>query len=109
MANKHDAQRQFDGSPADMRAALRYALRRVPRQDVNWSDRTITFRVPMSWRSWGEKVRICLEDNGNATVSSKSVWQLYDWGKNKRNVQAILDWMEEYFELERWRKDPRNH
>lgn len=101
MTNNHKAQRRFKGSSDDILAALRYALRRISRKDVIWSDRRITFSVPMSWWSWGERVTIDLENDGNVRVFSECVFQLHDWGKNKRNAEGILDWMEEYFELKK--------
>jgi hypothetical protein len=99
MTNNHKTQRQFKGSSDDVLAAVRYALRRTSRKEVQRSDKRITFSVPMSWWSWGERVTIDLENDGNVTVFSKCVCQLYDWGKNQRNAEEILDWMEEYFEL----------
>jgi hypothetical protein len=101
MTNKHQAQRKFNASAEDCQAAARYALRRTARKDVVWSNGGITFSVPMSWWSWGEKVAIDLGEDGIVKVFSKCVCQLHDWGKNQRNVDGILDWMEEYFELRR--------
>lgn len=42
--------------------------------------------------SWGEKININLLQNGMISVKSKCVYplQLFDWGKNKRNVQIIF-------------------
>ena len=101
MTREYEAQRQFKGSSDDIQAAVRYALRRISRKDVDWSESRITLHVPMSWWSWGEKVTIDLEDDGKVRVFSKSAFQLHDWGRNERNVEAILDWMEEYFEMKR--------
>ena len=109
MTNKHEAERQFKGSAHDVRAAVRYALRRLSRKNVNWSQGRITFTVPMSWSSWGERVTIDLDGVGNVRVLSKCVWQLHDWGKSKRNVECILDWMEEYFELKAILQESREH
>lgn len=107
MISKYREKRQFKDSSDDIKAAVRYALQhiRISRKSVTWSDDRITFNIPMSWAGWGEKVTIFLEGNGNVEVFSKSVFHLYnvfqwyDWGKNKRNVRVILDWMENYFEL----------
>ena len=70
MRNRYEAQRYLKGTPEDIRSAVRYALQRTPRKNVNWTDNEISFSVPMSSWSWGEKVVIYLEDNGKVMVFS---------------------------------------
>ena len=85
-------------------AGLKYALRRIPVMRVVWSDEDtlITCVTKMSWgESFGERVTIRLGDGGELFVESvcRSPWQVFDWGKNERNVCLIYEWMEEYLEL----------
>lgn len=64
MTNKHEAQRDFKASSEDIQAAARYALRRISRKRVVWSNGRINFIAPMSWSSWGEKVTIDMSVDG---------------------------------------------
>lgn len=44
-----------------------------------------------SWSSWSEEISVKIDDQGNVTVKSECLSnQLYDWGKNKKNVAALL-------------------
>ncbi|MDB5009128.1 MAG: gluP [Mucilaginibacter sp.] len=46
--------------------------------------------TPFSMSSWSEEITVKIED-GYATIKSEcSGNQIYDWGKNKRNVEAII-------------------
>ncbi|MDP9301746.1 MAG: hypothetical protein M3P43_12775 [Actinomycetota bacterium] len=51
--------------------------------------------LPRSWRSFGEHVVTTVDasDGGSVfEVSSRGVhWQLIDYGKNRRNVEAVVD------------------
>ena len=43
-----------------------------------------------SWSSWGEEVTVKV-DNGSASIKSACTGsQLFDWGRNKKNVEALL-------------------
>lgn len=61
------------------------------RHEMRPPDR-FTAKVRISGLSWGERVSISIEP-GALEVKSECypVPQLYDWGKNKRNVEAFLD------------------
>ena len=46
----------------------------------------------ISWRSWGEKVRVDVVESGNGSlvrVSSGNKAQLVSWGKNEENLEKI--------------------
>jgi len=48
-----------------------------------------------SWSSWSEEVTVKI-DNGVANIKSECTGsQLMDWGKNKKNVEALLSKFEE--------------
>lgn len=54
----------------------------------------------ISWRSWGENLYIRMEPEGEQTrmiVCSATLFQLYDWGKNKQNLQTLMTEIEESF------------
>jgi hypothetical protein len=80
------------------------AARAIPSasvKDANEETHTITFRVPMSFKSWGERVVLQLTENGpEATVvevTSRASFPLTvaDYGKNEQNVQQVVDWLAE--------------
>lgn len=51
----------------------------------------------ISWYSWGENIYIEMEEKGQKTsvkITSACLMQLYDWGKNKKNIQLILSQFE---------------
>ena len=56
----------------------------------------VTTQIGMSGFSWGETVAAYVQpgpDRCWVTVRSKSDFALVDWGKNKKNVQTVLDHM----------------
>ncbi|WP_298547023.1 hypothetical protein [uncultured Aquimarina sp.] len=46
--------------------------------------------------SWSEKIVIRIEKDGNVTIKSECYLstQIFDWGKNKRNVKTLFEHME---------------
>ena len=48
----------------------------------------VRLSFPWTWRSWGEKLTIQIEDESRVLIRSRSkVWTtLIDWGKNRANV-----------------------
>ena len=74
----------------------------IPRASLKDADEqqgTIVFKVPISLKSWGERVTLQLSGSGpSATkveVTSKASFPLTmaDYGKNAQNVQQIVDWL----------------
>jgi len=74
----------------------------IPRaslKDANEDERRITLKVPLSLKSWGERVVLRLHEAGpSATaveVTSKASFPLTlaDYGKNAQNVQQVVDWL----------------
>ncbi len=49
-------------------------------------------KVGITWRSWGERVVIAIEDKGTVRVASRSSWSttIIDYGKNQMNVKAFF-------------------
>jgi hypothetical protein len=54
----------------------------------------ITARAGMSWRSWGEaitvEVRSLVSGASQISVTSRRSWGLFDFGKNRENVERII-------------------
>lgn len=52
----------------------------------------IFFNEPISFWSWGERVTVTLVDTNLVRVRSscKLKTQVFDWGKNRRNVEQVI-------------------
>jgi hypothetical protein len=50
----------------------------------------LEYKVPLTMRSWGERVRITIEE-GSIRIESWCSFptQVIDWGKNRQNVDLI--------------------
>lgn len=50
----------------------------------------LSFKVSVSWSSWGEKVHVSVA-NGAVVIRSECAFplQCFDWGKNQANVHAL--------------------
>ena len=67
--------------------------------DINHGKQgTIWVDVPRGWRTWGERVTVMVRPrNGGVRVDVKSEClrsQWLDWGKNRSNVQMVLQVLE---------------
>lgn len=98
MAAGYETTRSFDGSRRDIEEALLTVLRGLGlrwRGGFSGKD-ALTVKVPINDCSWGERIEVEFVDPHTVRVGSKCVmpFQLYDWGKNKRNVLAIVSGME---------------
>lgn len=74
----------------------------VPRASLKDSDaesHTITLKVPISFKSWGERAALQLRPAGpdtttvEVTSTASFPLTLADYGKNAQNVQQIVDWL----------------
>jgi hypothetical protein len=52
-----------------------------------------TVNVPPSWTSWGERMTITVNADGNISAKSESrlVTQCLDWGKNQENIDIFFN------------------
>jgi hypothetical protein len=75
------------------------AIPRASLKDAKEDVGRITLKVPISLKSWGERIVLQLHE---ATPSATSVevtskaWfplTLADYGKNAQNVQQVVDWL----------------
>jgi hypothetical protein len=75
------------------------AVPRATLKDAQQDTGTITLKVPVSFKSWGERVVLQLHEAGPSATSievrSKAWFPLTmaDYGKNAKNVQQIVDWL----------------
>lgn len=56
---------------------------------------SFTARVPFSGSSWGETLKLSFLADGELEIRSECtrslvLFQMFDWGKNKRNVETFL-------------------
>lgn len=78
------------------------AAQAIPRASVKEAQEataTITLKVPVTFKSWGERVVLQLHEGGPSTTAvevTSRAWiplTLADYGKNAQNVQQIVDWL----------------
>lgn len=94
---KSGAEVEFAKPPAEVFDAMVRALPEA-KMKVKSSDAAtgrIEATTGMSLASWGEKISIDLEEAGTgrtkATISSGNKAQLVSWGKNKKNLDKIVE------------------
>ena len=57
-------------------------------------------KIPVSGSSWGERITVTLESPGRVVIKSSCLdFQVFDWGKNKKNVN---DFLQRYHLREPW-------
>ena len=100
MAHSARLSRDFRFSPSDLRSAVQHALRLTDAQDINWSngDRNVSARLKMNFWSFGERLQIAISDESRLSALSQCVWpgQIFDWGKNERNLTVFFQHVAEY-------------
>lgn len=55
------------------------------------NESSIIAHTGFNWRSWNEMITITIEDNVAQIRSECTGSQIIDWGKNKKNVQTLID------------------
>lgn len=91
------AEAEFSGAREAVLARARKAALQIHRSHIQTStDEAVEVTVGMSFKSWGEVVRITAQEDGQMTrlyieSRSKVAMTLIDWGKNRRNVQTVLE------------------
>jgi hypothetical protein len=91
------AAREFDIDAAAATGLAHQALGRMGAQ-IEFASQdltTVVARMGMSLRSWGERIRIQIVPMGARRVrvmaESRSLLALFDWGKNRGNLEAFWD------------------
>jgi hypothetical protein len=91
----YEATMRFPGTREQLSQACLEAVRqsgfRVRRSDLEggW----VQARSRVSFRSYGEDIRVYVDDENRVHVTSECYWPLIliDWGKNRWNVRRISD------------------
>ena len=88
---------EFDRAPAEVFEAMVRALpeARMKLKSSDAATHHIEATTGMSLASWGENIRIDLSEAApgrtRATISSANKAQLVSWGKNKKNLDKIVE------------------
>lgn len=76
------------------------AIPRASLKSAEEDEGRITLKVPISFKSWGERVVLQLREAGGGSATSVEVASrasvpvtLADYGKNAQNVQQVVDWL----------------
>jgi hypothetical protein len=83
----------------DLLAAAKSVLGRLRWKWSQESPERIVARVPISWRSWGEKFTVRAYPR-EVQVRSECAFQLFDWGKNEDNVRLFLKRLDDTLDVE---------
>lgn len=114
MAAGYKTTRSFAAERRDIEEALLTVLDSLGLKWVGELSETdiMTIRVPINDCSWGEKIEAQLVGSSTLRISSRCILplQLYDWGKNRKNVLTIVSGIEaELDERRRLREEERTH
>src|SRR6185295_18799137 len=77
----------------DVKTAVKEAIERLSWKIKEETSDEIKASTSINFWSWGEKVTIEFDPDGSVVITSKCSMptQCIDWGKNKRNVQKLID------------------
>ena len=81
--------RDFDRPKALLRKVVRAAFEILGWRGVEVVGEGFRVRVFVSLRSWGERVQVRIHD-GQVTCESRCVYGVFDWGKNRENVEMFF-------------------
>jgi len=76
--------------PAVTYGLVREAMLRLGWTIVADAAPVVSAKTSMSAMSFGEQVDVKVYDGYLVARSKGNSWQLYDWGKNKKNVEALV-------------------
>lgn len=87
--------RSYQGRGSVLRQAIRAVVNRLEPNPtkVEELEEGFLLHFPTNLWNWGQRVRLDVGDNGLVTATSTSVnrFQMFDFGRNRRNVQRLLD------------------
>ena len=102
MAKRVERTRRFSVGREVLEKAVPYALRRVGAVQVHRESTGVTTaRMRVNWCSWGEAMEVQIGDGGDVRAVSRCTFptQIIDWGKNRRNLERLFGWMDDFIEL----------
>jgi hypothetical protein len=92
-AARFEAQLALSADASELSSAVRRIADEVEGHEPGWiaesrNTTRLSYRVPISFRSWGERISIVLDgDELRITSTCRFPLQVFDWGKNQQNVQ----------------------
>ena len=94
---------EFEINEADkslVNQSIEFAFKQLSWNIVSSSEHKIEGHTSLSLSSWGESIIIDISDT-KVIIESKCVGnQLFDWGKNKKNVESLLEQIKLYEQKE---------
>jgi hypothetical protein len=94
---QHERQVQIAASPQDVTSRLFQSLGSLAGASPPFvQGQVVSTSIGTSMLSWGERVTAHVQAVPSGcvvTVRSASNFALFDWGKNKRNVEQVLAWI----------------
>lgn len=100
--NKYRYQQSFDISKELMFEKMEEILRdsKLKLVDSDKEKLELLALSPISFASWGENLYVSFEENNQGTLMelcSTTFFQMYDWGRNKRNCDHLVTEIEDSF------------
>lgn len=94
MAAKFEESKKYESSQNELIQSAKKALEKCNFRvkNINEKEGLINAKTKLSWWSWTENIDVKIEENGMIRIKSECAFplQIFDWGKNKRNVKAFL-------------------
>lgn len=76
-------------------AVAQYLTSNLRASRLDESDQSITLKLPINLSSWGERLNVSVQDKSFRVLSQSSTFfQVFDWGKNHNNVEAMRTCLE---------------
>ena len=106
MPRSHHDRRTYAHDPADVRLAVPRVMGELGlRLRPGAGEWEVQASRPISMVTWGERITVTSATNpGGGTqviVESRLSFGLVDWGRNRRNVDEILDALDAWFGVDR--------
>ena len=95
MVAKFEESKKYESSQNELMQSAKIALEKCnfKVKSINENEGQITAKTKLSWWSWTENNNLKIEEDGTVSMKSKSSFplQIFDWGKNKRNVKSFFN------------------
>lgn len=76
-------------------AIAQYLISNPKASQIDETDQSITLKIPINLRSWGDQLTVSMQDKSFRVLSKSSTFfQAFDWGKNHDNVKAMCTCLE---------------
>jgi hypothetical protein len=100
MANSASETRKYNFSQEVCYKASITAIEYLGWVITNNINNVITANVPTTMSSWGETISVRVNESGQVSIVSQcNKNQIFDWGKNKRNIASFITKLDDVIEL----------